>query len=181
MNKTIDKKIIKRGLLPYLFLAIIMLGVLYVVSVMNNEVNVLTYNEFMSELNSGNVKEVEITARSSAYTYEVRGSLEGYSDNESFYARLPLSDQVMKKIVNASQNYDFKLVAQDDPSSSSFLFILVNVLPFVLLIGFAFYFFSRQMAGNKSSMDFGKSKARLNSDSNKVTFKDVAGLKEEKE
>ena len=48
MNKAIDKKTIKRGLLPYLFLAIIILGVLYVVSVMNNEVNVLTYNEFMS-------------------------------------------------------------------------------------------------------------------------------------
>ena len=47
MNKTIDKKTIKRGLLPYLFLALIMLGVFYVVNVMNNDVNVLTYNEFM--------------------------------------------------------------------------------------------------------------------------------------
>lgn len=37
------------------------------------------------------------------------------------------------------------------------------------------------MAGNKSSMDFGKSKAKLSTDNNKVTFKDVAGLKEEKE
>ena len=30
-------------------------------------------------------------------------------------------------------------------------------------------------------MDFGKSRARLNPDNNKITFKDVAGLKEEKE
>ena len=37
------------------------------------------------------------------------------------------------------------------------------------------------MAGNRSSMDFGKSKARLSDNKNKVTFKDVAGLKEEKE
>ena len=37
------------------------------------------------------------------------------------------------------------------------------------------------MAGNKSSLDFGKSRARLNTDNNKVTFKDVAGLTEEKE
>ena len=35
MNKTIDKKTIKKGLLPYLFLALIMLGVFYVVNVMN--------------------------------------------------------------------------------------------------------------------------------------------------
>ena len=87
----------------------------------------------------------------------------------------------MKKIVNASETQDFTLEAEADPDSSSFWLLVINVLPFVLLIGFAFFFFSRQMAGNKSSMDFGKSKAKLNSDSNKVTFKDVAGLKEEKE
>ena len=181
MNKTIDKKTIKKGLLPYLFLALIMLGVFYVVNVMNNDVNVLTYNEFMSELNKGNIEEVQITARGSAYTYEVRGSLKDYDSNETFFARLPLSDEVMKKIVNASEERNFKLEAEADPDSSSFWLLVINVLPFVLLIGFAFFFFSRQMAGNKSSMDFGKSKARLNSDANKVTFKDVAGLKEEKE
>ena len=181
MNRTIDRKTIKKGLLPYLFLALIMLGVFYVVNVMNNDVHVLTYNEFMSELNNGNIEEVEITARGSAYTYEVRGSLKDYEDNETFFARLPLSDQVMKKIVDTSEVQDFKLEAEADPDSSSFWLIMVNVLPFVLLIVFAFFFFSRQMAGNKSSMDFGKSKAKLNSDANKVTFKDVAGLKEEKE
>ena len=181
MNKTIDKKTIKKGLLPYLFLALIMLGVFYVVNVMNNDVNILTYNEFMSELNKGNVEEVQITARGSAYTYEVRGSLKDYDNNETFFARLPLSDEVMKKIVNASEERGFQLEAEADPDSSSFWLLVFNVLPFVLIIGFAFFFFSRQMAGNKSSMDFGKSKARLNSDSNKVTFKDVAGLKEEKE
>ena len=181
MNKTIDKKTIKRGLLPYLFLALIMLGVFYVVNVMNNDVNVLTYNEFMHELNEGNIEKVQITARGSAYTYEARGTLEGYKDNETFFVRLPLSEQVMKKIVEASDVQDFELTAVNDPDASSIWLILINVLPIVLLIGFAFFFFSRQMAGTKSSMDFGKSKARLNTDSNKVTFKDVAGLKEEKE
>ena len=181
MNKTIDKKTIKRGLLPYLFLALIMLGVFYVVNIMNNDVNVLTYNEFMSEMNDGNIDKVQITARGSAYTYEARGTLKDYKDNETFFVRLPLSEQVMKKIVEASEVQDFELIAINDPDASSIWFILINVLPIVLLIGFAFFFFSRQMAGTKSSMDFGKSKARLNTYSNKVTFKDVAGLKEEKE
>ena len=181
MNKMIDKKTVRKGLLPYLFLALIILAVFYVVNVMNNDVNVLTYNEFMTELKEGNVKEVQVTARGSAYTYEVRGRLEDYDNHETFYARLPFSDEVMKKIVNASETQDFTLEAEADPDSSSFWLLVINVLPFVLLIGFAFFFFSRQMAGNKSSMDFGKSKAKLNSDSNKVTFKDVAGLKEEKE
>ena len=181
MNKTIDKKTIKKGLLPYLFLALIILGVFYVVNVMNRDVNILTYNEFITEMNDGNLKEVEITARGSAYTYEARGVLKDYKENETFFVRLPLSDQVMKKIVNASEVQDFELRAANDPDASSIWLILINVLPILLLLGFAFFFFSRQMAGTKSSMDFGKSKAKLNSDSNKVTFKDVAGLKEEKE
>ena len=54
MNKTIDKKTIKKGLLPYLFLALIILVVFYAVGVMNNDVNVLTYDEFMTELDAGN-------------------------------------------------------------------------------------------------------------------------------
>ena len=37
------------------------------------------------------------------------------------------------------------------------------------------------MKGNSNSMDFGRSKAKLNTDDNKVTFQDVAGLKEEKQ
>ncbi len=181
MNSTMNKKTVKKGLLPYLFLIVIILGVFYVANIMNNDVKVLTYNEFVDKLNSGEIKELEITTRGSAYTYEARGSLKSYKDNQSFMAKLPLSESVMKDIVKASKNQEFKFTAKDDPDSSSFLLIVINVLPFVLLIGFAFFFFSRQMAGNKSSMDFGKSKAKLNSDKNKVTFKDVAGLKEEKE
>lgn len=92
-----------------------------------------------------------------------------------------MSEEVMKKIVDASETQNFKMEAKADPESSSLLIILVNILPFVVVIGFAFFFFNRQMAGNKSSMDFGKSKAKLSTDNNKVTFKDVAGLKEEKE
>ena len=87
----------------------------------------------------------------------------------------------MKKIVKASDNQDFKLTVVPDPDSSSLLYILVNILPIVLLVGVAFWFFNKQMVSNKGSLDFGKSRARLNSDTNKVTFKDVAGLSEEKE
>ena len=181
MNNKMNSKTVKKGLLPYLFLALVMLCVFYVANVMNNDVKVLSYNEFMDNLKEGKVQEVEITTRGSAYTYEVRGKLDGYKDNQTFFAKLPLSDEVMKQIVTASDNQEFKITTKADPDSSSLLLIVVNVLPFVVLIGLAFFFFSRQMAGNKSSMDFGKSKAKLNSDKNQVTFKDVAGLKEEKE
>ena len=50
MNSGIDKKNIKKGLLPYLFLIIIMLGVYYAFNVLNNDVKVLTYDEFNEKL-----------------------------------------------------------------------------------------------------------------------------------
>ena len=181
MNNKMDKKTIKKGLLPYLFIFVIMLGVFYFYSVFNRNVHELTYDKFIQKLNKEEITELTIVTRGSGYVYDVSGKLEGYSENESFEATLPLSDQVMKKIVKASDSQDFKLNVVPDPESSSLLLILVNVLPIVLLVVVAFWFFNKQMAGNKSSLDFGKSRARLNSDTNKVTFKDVAGLEEEKE
>ncbi len=176
-----NKKTVKKGLLPYVFIFLIMLGIYYCFNIMNQKVNVLTYNEFIEKVSNGSVDKLEVTPRDRAKTYEIRGKLDNYKKNESFFVRVPLSEGVMKKVIDASEVQDFEMTTVADPESSSLLLVLVNILPIVLLIGFTFYFFSRQMAGNKNSMDFGKSKARLNSDKNKVTFKDVAGLKEEKE
>jgi len=181
VNKGMDKKIIKRGLLPYLFVVLAMLGIFYFANIANKKVEELSYNEFITELNSGNIAKLEITTRGNAYIYEITGQLRGSKDNEYFVATLPLSEEVVKKIVEASDNQDFEVIANPDPEASSLLLIVVNVLPIVLLVGAAFWFLNKQLAGNKSSLDFGKSRARLSSDNNKVTFKDVAGLKEEKE
>ena len=181
VDNKIDKKTLKKGLLPYLFLFLIMLGVFYAVNVLNKDIHVLSYDEFIEKLDKGKVTELVVITRGSGYTYDVSGTLSGYKENESFEARLPLSEEVMKKIVVASDEQEFKLTVKPDPDSSSLLLIIVNVLPIVILVGVAFWFFNKQLAGNRSSMDFGKSRARLNSEDNQVTFKDVAGLKEEKE
>ncbi|MBQ2910178.1 MAG: ATP-dependent zinc metalloprotease FtsH [Bacilli bacterium] len=158
-----------------------MLGMFYAIGFTNIKVHDLSYDQFIENLDGGKIKELEIVPRTSGHTYDVSGTLDNYKDGESFKTVLPLSDEVMKKIVEASDNQDFKLTTEPDPASSSLLVILVNVLPFVILIAVAMWFLNKQVAGNKSSMDFGKSRAKLNSDNNKVTFKDVAGLKEEKE
>lgn len=181
MNSNFDKKAIKKGLLPYLFLFIIMMGMIYGYSVFNNDVHRLSYDEFINNVYEGKIEKLDLVTRGAGYVYEVKGSLKGYKKNESFESVLPLSDEVIKKIVEASDEQEFKLTVTPDPSSSSLVVILVNVLPLVIPVAFLLWFLSKQMAGNKNSMDFGKSKARLNSDNNKVTFKDVAGLKEEKE
>ena len=180
-NKKIDGKLIRRSLLPYVFLLVIMLGIVFALTIADNKVHKYTYNEFIEKLDKGQITKLEITTRGSAYTYEVEGKIKGFKSKETFTSRLPLSESVMKKIVQASDEQDFELKVNRDPESSSILLLLINVVPLLLLLVFVFWFFNKQMAGNKSSLDFGKSRARLNSDDNKVTFKDVAGLKEEKE
>ena len=181
MNNKIDKKTIKKGLLPYVFLAIIILGILYFFEVANKNIVEYTYDQFIEKLDNKKIKEMKLVASTSGYTYEVTGKLKNSKENDGFEATLPLSEEIIKRIVEASDEQEFKLVIKPDPESSSFLIILVNVLPFVVVVGLAFWFFNKQMAGNRNSFDFGKSRARLSTDDNQVTFKDVAGLKEEKE
>ncbi len=176
-----NKKNIKRGLLPYVFLVLLILGIYYVFNVVNEKVNPFTYDQFINELNKGNIEEVTIVPRERAMVYEISGKLKGYSEKEKFYVKAPLSDEVIKKIINSNEDLGFTVEAVADPESSSLLYIVINVLPMVILIGGAFFIFSKQMGSAGKSMDFGKSKARLNDEKNKVTFKDVAGLKEEKE
>lgn len=176
-----NKNTVKRGLLPYVILLVLIFGIYYVYAVMNQRVNVLTYQEFSDVLTNAQVTEMTITPRSSAGVYEMEGSLADYDDNETFFARVPMSDEIIKQVLAASEQYDFELVTEQDPESSPWLLILVNVVPLVILIGGALWIFSRQMGSNNKSMDFGRSKARLSTDQNKVTFNDVAGLKEEKE
>ncbi len=71
------------------------------------------------------------------------------------------------------------------PSASSFIFstILPFVLPFLLIAGFI-WFLMRQVSGsNNRAMSFGQSGAKLMDENlhKKVTFADVAGIKEAKE
>ena len=176
-----NKKEVKRGMLPYLLLIVIALGIYYMLSIGSMKVNDLTYDVFLSEIKNGNVEEVVITPNANEGTYNITGKLKSYNENESFYVKAPLTDTIISQIVSIDDDLNYKLETEADPGSSPLLFILVNVLPIVLIIGVGFWFFSKQMSNAGKSMDFGKSKARLNTERNKVTFKDVAGLKEEKE
>ena len=175
------KNNIKRGLLPYLFLILFVFGIYYLFGVLNQNVNVFTYDQLVDAVNSGKVTELSITPKERAVVYEISGRLEGYKENETFTSRVPLSDEVIKTIFAAEESNNFKITTNADPESSTLLLILVNVVPIILLVGLGFFFLTRQIGGANKSMDFGKSRARLSNDTNKVTFKDVAGLKEEKE
>ena len=176
-----NKKSVRKGLTPYLGILLIMLAILYFINANNKKINYLTYDKFISHMNSGEIKNIKITPKSNARVYEISGKLKGYSEEESFFLRAPLAEEVMSQILQGEQANEFEIKTSSDPSSSSLLAILVNVGPILLFAAIAFFFISRQMKSTNNSMDFGKSRARLSEDKNKVTFEDVAGLKEEKE
>lgn len=169
-----------KNLLPYVVLAIVVLVVVFALNMQGSTVNELTTGELMTELQENNVTEIAITPKSDESIYYVEGKLEGYKETESFTARVVGSelDNVLALIEeNNIEDYD----TNSDPGSSPFLYILVNVLPLVLLVVVMYFLFMKLANSNKSSMDFGRSKARLSNENDKKNFKDVAGLKEEKE
>ena len=58
---------------------------------------------------------------------------------------------------------------------------LTIILPFLLIGGFIFFMFRSAQGGNMKALSFGKSTARLFGGKKKISFKDVAGLKESKQ
>lgn len=176
-----NKKTLKKGLYPYLILFLIMISIMYILGKANIKVHKLTYDSFMEYVNNGEVNEIAIVPRSRAGIYEIKGTLKKYEESESFILKVPLSNEVVSKIFNAEEKYNFKVDTQVDPESGTFLLFVINILPMLLLIGFAFAFIRKQVGTANSSMDFGKSRAKLNPDSNKINFDNVAGLTEEKE
>ena len=176
-----NKKVVKRGLLPYIFLIIFLFCMYALVGSMNTKVNELTYGEFMEAVEEKEVEEITVTPNSQSTVYNIHGKLKDYDDNETFTFNMPLTNETMVKLLDAEEKAGFKLTTTTDPSSSPFLLFLINILPMVIIVGAAFYFITKQMGSGGKSMDFGRSKARLSGGETKVTFKDVAGLDEEKE
>ncbi len=176
-----NKKVVKRGLFPYLFLAVFLFCMYLLVGTMNTKVNELTYGEFMEAVEDKEVKEINVVPNSQSSVYIIRGKLKDYTENETFSFNMPMTNETMVKLLEAEDQAGFKLTTSTDPSSSPFLLFLINILPMLIIVGVGFYLITKQMGSGSKSMDFGRSKARLSGGETKVTFKDVAGLEEEKE
>ena len=176
-----NSKSVKKGLFPYVFLFIFIIGCLLVFNNFNTKVNELSYDEFIEQLNEDKIEELNIIPKTRSETYEITGKLKDYEETETFKLSLPMSDEFLSKITDAADKNKFKLEVEKDPEASEWLAVLVEIIPLVILVGATFWLFTRQIGGNNKSMDFGKSRAKLLEDGTKTNFKDVAGLTEEKE
>ena len=169
-----------KNFLPYLVLIGVVLIVIFALNMQGTKVNELTTGELITELKENNVTEITVTPKSNESIYYIEGKLEGYSATESFSAKAVGSelDNILTLIEkNDVAEYD----TNADPGENMILYLLINVLPLVLLVVVMYFLFMRLANSNKNSMDFGRSKARLSNENDKKSFKDVAGLKEEKE
>ena len=176
-----NSKEIKKSLMPYIFFLVFIVGCLIIFNLFNTKVNELTYDEFMKDLNGGKITELTITPKVRTETYKLEGKLDEYAENEYFVLYLPYSDEFISKITNAKETAsDFELTIKNDPEASSWLAVIIEIVPILILAGATIWLFSKQLNGSNKSMDFGKSRAKLVEES-KTTFKDVAGLTEEKE
>ncbi len=171
-----------KNFIPYLLLFMVILVTYYVFGLNNVKINTLSYNEFLTNLEQEKVDKLEVTPKSRDSVYVLTGKLEGYKDNESFTLTVPLTDSVIQKILDESNTQQLDVVINKDPGSISWLSIILEFIPIIVIGGLTIYMI-RMMVGNGKggTMDFGRSRAKLNQDGGKVTFKDVAGLNEEKE
>ena len=178
MNKTV-----KRNLSPYVFLLVFIIVCLLAVRLLDNSVKELTYDEFITNLENNTITELTIIPKVRTNTYEITGKLKEYKENETFILYLPSSESFISKIVTASEeeNTNMKLEIKNDPDASEWFQIILEWVPVLILAGACIWLFTRQLGNGNKSMDFGKSKAKLLQDGTKTTFKDVAGLAEEKE
>ena len=156
-----NNKTVKKGLLPYIFIFCFMIICLLMFNKFNTTVNELTYDEFIKELESKEVTEINIIPKISSDTYEVTGKLKDYEETETFILTLPKSDEFISKITERADNGDFKLEIEEDPNSAEWIGLIIEIVPLLLLVGATFWLFTRQIGGNNKSMDFGKSRAKL--------------------
>jgi len=108
-------------------------------------------------------------------------------DNKKFFAKLgsdPTREALVAKVNSYNQlNGSAPIKYTEEEASSGWGWIvLINALPFLLLIGFLAFTLRQMQAGGNKALSFGKSRAKLlNNQQKRVTFKDVAGVEEAKE
>ncbi|MEG0180247.1 MAG: ATP-dependent zinc metalloprotease FtsH [Terrisporobacter sp.] len=163
----------------YLLLFAIIIGIVQFSGTQTTKVEELEFSKVYKYLNDENISRIHFIDGTS-----VEGVIK--DSNKKFTSYIPnevLGDKLSNEILN--QAIDGKLVFDGESKPQTPWF--VSMLPTVLLIGFMiiiwFVFMNQSQGGGGKVMSFGKSKARVHKDDEKtrVTFKDVAGLTEEKE
>ncbi len=168
--------------MPYILLAVVIVCSYLFLNTLGTKVNTLNYTELVSQINDGNVTEIAVTPRSASGVYVITGKLSNYSKGETFSVTVPYTDTVISSLYETAESKNLKVETNTNPDNATWLNILINVVPIVIFGVLIYVMFIKLGNNGKGTFDFGKSKAKLAEEGNThKTFKDVAGLKEEKE
>ena len=166
-----------RGIAIYVVIVLILLlGYRYFFSQINMD-DQYSYEQFVSALEKEKVERVSIRPNEGNDTGQVYVELTDGTDKQFYVVDV-------KEIQKIAQEHGVDPVVYDIPADNTFLSTVLPMILMVVLVIFMFSMMSRQMSGGSNSkmMNFGKSRAHLSTDADKkVTFRDVAGLDEEKE
>ena len=176
-----NKNALRKSLIPYLVIFVVIASIVLFADIFDRKVNTLTYDQLISDINAGVVEKVTITPNKNAAVYKIAGVEKGYASNETFTVNVPLSDEVVAKLLSLQEEYNYEFKTNEDPNASAIFGYIINIATLAILLGGAWFILTRQSGSASKSMDFGRSRAHLSNGQNKVTFDDVAGLTEEKE
>ncbi len=127
----------------------------------------VTYSDFLTMVDSGSVNQVTLQGE----------NISGMSAQGPFKTYAPKDPE----LISLLRSKGVKITARPQEDSSWFQ-VLLSWVPMLLLIGVWIFFMRQMQAGGGKALSFGKSRARLMTDSQeKVTFEDVAGIDEAKE
>ena len=129
----------------------------------------INFSQFMDQVENAEIEEVTITGN------QVKGK---YNNGTNFKTISPTQYDQLVKIL---REHNVSIIVKDTSRSPWFSY-LFTWFPIILLILFWVFFMRQMQAGGNKALSFGKSRAKLFSGiQKKVTFKDVAGVKEAKE
>jgi cell division protease FtsH len=182
MNKPMKKKIGFSDIFLLALFAFIIGGVILFALRGNEKIVELEHEEFFELLEAGQIKELSLRGVSgdgNQNALEAYGTFnDTYTLAEGFVVTLMQDDY--QEILEIQKNVPFTIKKIEVISSFNWLSLLSILVP-VIIFGVIIYLMIKNSAGSQNkAFDFGKSRARLSRKSG-VTFKDVAGLKEEKE
>ncbi|KYH13164.1 ATP-dependent zinc metalloprotease FtsH [Staphylococcus kloosii] len=170
-----------RNVLVIAIIGVIIFGLFSWLNGNGNMPKKLTYNQFVKQLDKGELKSLKIQPEQNVYM------VSGKTDKGEDYSSTILynNNKELEKITDTAQKqHDLKFTVKEEEKQSVFVSILTTLIP-VLIIALLFIFFLSQAQGGGGGgrmMNFGKSKAKMyDSQKKRVRFSDVAGADEEKQ
>ncbi len=172
------KKVFK-GLGLYLIIFIAIIGLVELTGESTQKIETYEFSTVYQELTDGNISELYFINETS-----VQGTIK--STNTKFTSYIPqevMGDKFSEEVLTRAENGELVFDGEGKPSTPWFIEMLPTIMLVIFMGVLWFVFMNQSQGGGGKVMNFGKSKAKVHKDDEKtrVTFKDVAGLNEEKE